>query len=157
MEILKVLTATLLLSLLIGPAVLCGAEPSTSPDRSFDSYGAVRWEDEKARLDNFAISLQNDESILGYILVYDQTGGCPGEATARALRARRYLTEYRGIPWNRVIWRRDGYASEISTTLLLAPKSMILPNPFGHALGLAVDGPSTRACRARLSRIRRDR
>jgi len=93
----KLLTATLLLSL-IGSSVLCDTEPTTSPDRPFDSYGTIRWEDETARLDNFAIQLLNEEKLVGYILVYDKIGGCPGEATA--MRAKRYITEFRHVPWN---------------------------------------------------------
>jgi len=31
-------------------------------DRVFDDYGNICWEDEKSRLDNFAVALQNDPS-----------------------------------------------------------------------------------------------
>jgi hypothetical protein len=150
----RILTAALMLSLLIGSVVLCGADPARLPSTPFDQYGAIRWEDEKARLDNFAIQVQQQERYIGYILVYDATGGCPGEARARAARAKRYLTEYRGIPWNRVIWRRDGYATEISTTLLLVPIRMTLPYPFYDRPAPHIDGPLTRACKVRLRRIK---
>src|ERR1051325_3043492 len=78
-------------------------------DSLFDQYGAIRWKDEKARLNNFAIQLQQDEKLVGYILVFDAVGGCAGEAQARAIRAKRYVVEHRGISWDRVIWRREGY------------------------------------------------
>ena len=77
------LIAILLLSLLTDPSILCDAKSSTSPDSPFDQYGTISWEDEKARLDNFAIQLQNNKKCTGYILVFDKTNGCPGEATAR--------------------------------------------------------------------------
>jgi hypothetical protein len=36
----------------------------------FDTYGNIRFSDEKARLDNFAIQLQNQEDAHGQIIVY---------------------------------------------------------------------------------------
>ncbi len=76
------------------------------PTTPFDQYGAISWEDERARLDNFAIEVQSDEKLIGYILVFDAIGGCSGEAQAQAIRAKRYVVEHRHIAWNRVIWRR---------------------------------------------------
>ena len=35
-----------------------------------DGYGNIRFLDEKARLDNFAIQLQNEPKTQGYIIVY---------------------------------------------------------------------------------------
>src|SRR5262245_4421930 len=118
----KLLTSTFFIALLIGSTFWCVAALRTPPNSPFDQYGGgIRWEDEKARLDNFAIALEQDKQAVGFILTYDKTGGCPGEAAARALRAKRYLTEYRRIPWNQIMWRRDGYKEEISTTLLILP------------------------------------
>ena len=146
------------LSLLIVSLLLSVAAHGDSANSPFDRYGAIRWNDEKARLDNFAITLTHLNDHVGYIFVVDRSGGCPGEATARAMRAKRYLTEHRNIPWNQVIWRREGYRDELGTTLIIAPKTMILGYPFLDTSGVvAVDGPMTRACRATLSRIRKSR
>lgn len=147
------------LSLLIASSLLCfSTAHGGSVDRAFDQYGAIRWNDEKARLDNFAITLTHLNDHVGYIFVVDRSGGCPGEATARAMRAKRYLTEHRNIPWNQVIWRREGYRDDLETTLIIAPKTMILGYPILDTSGVvAVDGPMTRACRATLSRIRKSR
>jgi hypothetical protein len=126
----KLLVATLLF-LLIGSSVW-GDTALTTPITPFDQYGAIRWEDEKPRLDNFAIQLQRDERSLGYIFVYDNIGGCPGEAVARGIRAKRYLTEYRKVPWNQVIWRREGSREGLGTTLMIAStRSTVLAYPFG--------------------------
>jgi hypothetical protein len=154
----KALAITLLLCLLGGSSLLYGSE-AAPPNAPFDSYGTyVRWADEKARLDNFAIAIHNDEKALGFILIYDKTGGCPGEARARAERAKRYLVEHRGVPSNRVIWRRDGYQSDIYTYLVIAPPGSYVPRPFyGSSTGPAVDGPMTRACKATLQKIRKSR
>jgi hypothetical protein len=142
----------------MGPAVSSNTKPNVRPDRTFDEYGTLRWEDEKARLDNFAIQITAFEGkALGYVLVVDQTGGCPGEAQARATRAKRYMVEYRGVPWNSVLWRREGYDPDIRTTLLIVPNGANVPYPFLYTLGSRVDGPMTRACKVRLARIRRSR
>lgn len=56
-----------------------------------DDYGAISWENEKARLDSYAGQLQHGKHLIGYIFVFAANGGCPGEAQARAIRAKRYL------------------------------------------------------------------
>jgi hypothetical protein len=96
----------------------------------FDQYGKLRWEDEKARLDNFAFALATNPHYVGYILVYDGKDVCAGEAEARALRAKRYVVEHRGIPWNRVIWRRDGYNEKFETILEPIRRDIAVPYPF---------------------------
>src|SRR6266508_1171706 len=124
--------APILLSLLLIGSWL-SLQPKSAPSvptTPFDQYGAISWGDEKARLDNFAIQLQNDEKLVGYILVFDAVDGCPGEAQARAIRAKRYIVEHRGLAWNRVIWRREGYLESISTMLQPAPRQVSLPYPF---------------------------
>jgi hypothetical protein len=93
-----------------------------SPNRAFDEYGRICWEYEKARLDNFAIALLNDEpSTLGHIIVYDGKRVCRGEAVARAMRAKKYLVEYRKVPANRIVWRWGGYLPDMMTTLVIHP------------------------------------
>lgn len=68
-----VLTATVALS---GVSLGCKGEASITTtvrpqalvcDRAFDEYGDIKFEDEKARLDNFAFQLSNQELSSGYI------------------------------------------------------------------------------------------
>ena len=128
-----------------------------APTTPFDEYGAINWEDEMPRLDNFAIQLQNDEKLTGYILVFDSDGGCPGEAKARAIRAKKYVVEHRGVAWNRVIWRREGYLEGLSTLLQPVRSEIAIPHPFLSTLAGGKDGPLSRSCKLRLERIRRTR
>lgn len=107
-----------------------GAKPDVPLDRLFDEYGRIRWEDEQARLDNFAIQLMNEPDAIGYIFVINGPEVCPGEAQARATRAKRYIVEHRQVPWNRVIWREDGYGDEFRTVLQPAPRDAKFPYPF---------------------------
>src|SRR5438034_3727682 len=85
------------------------------PVEDFDFFGASpitnRWTRvpmyEKARLDNFAIQLLNENpTTLGHIIVYDGQGACRGEAVAQAMRAKKYLVEYRKVPAHRIVFRK---------------------------------------------------
>jgi hypothetical protein len=144
--------AIVLLSLLSGfaPKVVVAQNPLVHPD----DYGAIRWNDEKARLDNFAIQLLNDQSVTGYILIVAPFDGCPGEAQARAIRAKRYLVEHGKVPWNRVIWRLEGYWTDLSTLPLLLPRETSPPYPLRY-VNPGKDGPLTKECRTRLRQIAR--
>jgi len=88
----------------------------------FDSYGAISWEDEKAHLDNFAIALQHGPDSIGYIIVYAGRRACVGEANERALRAKKYVVETRGIQASRIKWIDGGYREGRSVILQLAPR-----------------------------------
>ena len=90
------LPRTLLFPVLVISSVFCVSQATTAPDVIFDEYGDLRWEDEKARLDNFTIPLLNDTDTVGYILVSNETNGFSDEAAARGLRAKRYVVERRG-------------------------------------------------------------
>lgn len=130
-------------------------KPNAIFTRPFDEYGQIKWEDEQARLDNFAIQLTNDPNSIGYIFFYDGNNMCPGEAEARAIRAKRYVVEYRGVPWNRVIWRNDGYLDEFLISLALAGGGVLTSNPF-HAV--STDAKTRHVigrCRARIAQIRK--
>ena len=154
----RVLIITSLLCVLGASSLLSVSEFAAPPNSPFDSYGTPRWEDEKARLDNFAIQLQNYEKALGFILIYDKSGGCPGEAQARAIRAKRYIVEHRGVRANQVIWRREGYRDAIQTQLVIAPPGAYVPRPFyGSSTEPEIDGPMTRACKLTLRKIRNSR
>lgn len=67
--------------------------------RKFDEYGNIRFNDEKARLDNLAIQFQNEPAALGYIVAF---GSCDGEGTALGNRARDYLVKQRGLNTGRL-------------------------------------------------------
>jgi hypothetical protein len=88
-------------------------------DQWFDSYGKISWEDEKAHLDNFAIALQQDSNLIGNIIVYAGKRSCANEAKDRALRAKKYVVETRGIHESRVKWLDGGYREEL--TVILQP------------------------------------
>jgi hypothetical protein len=93
---------------------------TTPPDtsiRKFDEFGDVKCEDEYARLDNFAVALQNEPQAQGIIVFYGGKtfrGKLPrqGESEARAARLRPYLVKRRGLPANRIILINGGFMGE---------------------------------------------
>ena len=86
-----------------------------------DRYGHISWENEKARLDNFAIQLMNQPNTIGYLYVRAGSVSCKGEAQAHAVRAKNYMTKVRNADWNRIIWRDIGYGDEFEVSIWLAP------------------------------------
>jgi hypothetical protein len=91
-------------------------EYRVAPDSSFDSFGNLCFEDEKARLDNFAIALQQNPKLIGYIVVYAGKESCAGEAEYRANRAKRWVVK-RGVAAGRIITKDGGYRADITTEL----------------------------------------
>jgi hypothetical protein len=92
--------------------------PQKGP-RKFDEYGNIRFNDEKARLDNFAVQLQNEPGTSGYIIGY---GSCGSEGLERANRAKDYLVNTRGVDASRIVVVDGGCRSELLVQLWLAPQ-----------------------------------
>jgi hypothetical protein len=98
--------------------------PAAYPARKFDEYGNIRFNDEKARLDNYAIQLQNEPTSTGYIIGY---GTCGSEGLNRANRARDYLVNTRGIDGGRIVVV-DGYCMpELKVELWIVPSGATAP------------------------------
>jgi len=95
-----------------------------APATKFDEYGNIRFNDEKARLDNYAIQLQNQPGAQGYIIVY---GSCAGEAQARADRAKNYLVNTRGIDAGRIVTIDGGCRSDLTVELWVVPTGATPP------------------------------
>jgi len=94
------------------------------PAVKFDEYGNIKFNDEKARLDNYAIQLQNQPGSQGYIIAY---GACEGEAQARADRAKDYLVNTRGIDAGRLVTVDGGCMPELKVELWVVPTGATAP------------------------------
>lgn len=79
--------------------------------RKFDEFGDVQFSDLKARLDNFAIQLQQEPGTRGFIIVYRNRRDIPGISSRYALRAKDYTVSNRGIPKERVVTVDGGPAA----------------------------------------------
>lgn len=100
---------------------LLSAQQALIGPSSFDDYSDIPWADETGRLDNFAIALQHDPKLTGYIIVYAGQRACVGEAEDRARRAKKYLVETRGIQESRVKWIDGGYREKLIVILQPVP------------------------------------
>lgn len=93
----------LMLSLALA-ASLCAAASAQppAPPKPVDSFGPVNSSDWLARLDNFAVELQNDPAALGYIVAHAEKYKLLAWPSRRAHWARGYLTGARGVDPARV-------------------------------------------------------
>jgi len=104
--------------------------PQGGDARKFDEYSNIPFSDEKARLDNFAIHLQqNEPQFKGYIIVYAGPRARSGEAQARAKRAKDYLVKVRGIEAARIVTLDGGHRDRLEVELYALPSSMYPPTP----------------------------
>ena len=123
------------LVVLLSPMLFVRGSASISPIRKFDEFGDLKCEDEYARLDNFAIQLQQEPAAKGVIIFYGGKtfrGKLPrrGDAAARAARLKPYLVQRRGIPTNRVVVIDGGYAEEWHVGIWVVPSGASMPtNP----------------------------
>jgi hypothetical protein len=115
-----------------------GADPSCSNTNScttsvrppppvpvrFDEYGNIRFNDEKARLDNFAIQLQNEPGSTATIIAF---GTCTGEGQARGDRAKDYLVNTRGIEASRITVVDGGCRADLTVQLWVVPQGASQP------------------------------
>ena len=119
-----------------------------------DRYGNISWKIEMARLDDFATAIQNDPHMIGYIVVFGDKNGCTLNAQRRAIRAKNYLVQRRGIDPNRVIWRDLGYLDEQLVCLegqLRGEK----PYPFSHPTPVAASDVKLKRCAVQSNRLSR--
>jgi len=103
--------------------------PAPGPTK-FDEYGNIRFNDEKARLDNYAIQLQNQPGSQGYIIAL---GSCAGEGQARADRAKDYLVNTRGIDAGRIVTMDGGCREELVVELWIVPSGATPPTASNSA------------------------
>jgi hypothetical protein len=111
-------------------AACASALPQVIPHDKVDEYGAISFEDEKARLDNVAIELQNWPEGVGYIVAYGGRVSRRGEALRRAERAERYMIGVRNIPPRQVVTIDGGYREQLTVELRVRSKDWPPPAPY---------------------------
>lgn len=97
------------------------------PARRFDEFPSVAFDDDKARLDNLAIELQNSPGSVGYIISYAGRGTRAGQADRMGQRAMNYLVNTRGISANRLVTINGGYRENNTYELWLVPQGAETP------------------------------
>jgi hypothetical protein len=87
----------------------------------FDEYGDIAFEDEKARLDNFAIQISNEPAASGAILMFAGRETFKNETAERLARAKSYLADVRHIDPNRIVTYDCGFTPELRILLSFVP------------------------------------
>jgi hypothetical protein len=83
----------------------------------------LTFDEEKERLDSFAITLTQNARLKGYIVVYAGKVSCSNEAQLRANRARDYVITTAKISKERVIALNGGYReTTIERLYVLGPE-----------------------------------
>lgn len=105
--------------------------PYLPQPRKFDEFGDISRDDEKARLDNYAIQLQQEPEAQGDIFVYTGTGRRihPAYAQKRAERIRDYLINTRGMDPRRIAIREGPPHAEPTVELWISPPGATRPVP----------------------------
>lgn len=96
----------------------------------FDEWADIPFSDEKARLDNAALTVQKrmPRNII-YLVIYAGQRACIGEAKARGIRAKKHLVS-RGIPPAQVVWIDGGHQRKLRTEVWIWPPEMGEPSVF---------------------------
>jgi hypothetical protein len=98
-------------------------------NRKFDEFPDISRNDEKARLDNFGIELQNDPTAIGYVIVYPGKSGKRGEVQQHAGRIVDYLVNSRGLDQRRIVTLVGPQRDQLFVELWLTPQGATPPNP----------------------------
>lgn len=95
----------------------------------FDKIVFRVFDDDKARLDNFAIALQNRPDVQGYIIVYQGTAKKSQDAIKMSNRSLDYLVKARGIDPRRLTLVQGGTREQTMADLFFVPPGAQPPVP----------------------------
>lgn len=108
-------------------SVVAAEEKKILVAREFDECSNCTFDDQKARLDNLAVELQNDPSMTGYIIAYGGRTSPIGQVEMLMKRARDYLTNERAIDASRLVIVNGGFREGDSVELWLVPRGAATP------------------------------
>jgi hypothetical protein len=97
--------------------------------REFDTCDSCSYDDQKARLDNLAVELQNDPTTTTYLFAYAGRTSRTGTADRLLTRARDYLVTQRGIDSSRIVLANGGFREEDSLEVWIVPSGAKPPQP----------------------------
>jgi hypothetical protein len=101
--------------------------PGAKP-KKFDEFPDISRNDEKARLDNYAVELQNDPTATGYVLVYPARARKTSDAQKHSSRIIEYLVNSRGIDARRFVTMVGSAREELKVELWIAPQGAKPPS-----------------------------
>lgn len=95
--------------------------------REFDECNSCTFDDQKARLDNLAVELQNDPSTRAYVIAYGGRMSPVGQVEKLMSRAREYLVTQRGIDASRLVVVNGGFREDDNVELWVVPSGASAP------------------------------
>ena len=95
----------------------------------FDTCCSCSYDDQKARLDNLAVALQNDPTTTTYIFAYGGRTSPAGQADRLLARARDYLIAQRGVDTSRIVMSNGGFREEDCLEVWIVPRGANPPQP----------------------------
>jgi hypothetical protein len=108
----------------------CDQSQSTSHlQPAFDEYGQITFNNEKARLDNYAAQLNYLSDSVGYIVVYPTSERSLSKSLRRARRARSYLVRVRGVKPSHISVIEGGCREAFTIELYILPRTAPAPRP----------------------------
>lgn len=110
-------------------SVVAAEEKKILVAREFDECDNCTFDDQKARLDNLAIELQNDPATTGYIIAYGGRTSPIGQVERLMTRARDYLITERQIHSSRIVVVNGGFREADSVELWIVPSGAAPPRP----------------------------
>jgi hypothetical protein len=108
-------------------AVVTAPERKVIVAREFDECNNCTFDDQKARLDNLAIELQNDPSTRAYIVAYGGRTSPIAQVELLMNRSRDYIVEQRGIDASRIVTVNGGFRENDSVELWVVPSGAAPP------------------------------
>lgn len=97
--------------------------------RKFDEFPDIARNDEKARLDNFAIELQNDPTATAYVIVYPGRASKRGDVQYHSSRIIEYLVHSRGLDERRIVTLVGAPREQLFVELWITPQGAAPPTP----------------------------
>jgi hypothetical protein len=95
----------------------------------FDTCCNCSYDDQKARLDNVAVELQNDPSTTTYLIAYGGRRSTAGEADRLLTRARDYLVTHRRVDASRIVLMNGGFRETDCVEVWIVPRGASPPSP----------------------------
>lgn len=108
---------------------IIGVTPPPVVARKFDEFPSIAYDDDKARMDNLAIELQNNPDAQAYIITYSGRTSRAGQGERLSERARSYLTQQRGLDPGRLTIVNGGYRDVDTYEMWIVPQGASTPQP----------------------------
>ena len=92
--------------------------------RKFDEYPEITRNEEKARLDNLGVELQNDPFATAYVTIHPAEKGKPGDVEKRSRNITDYLINSRGLDIKRIVFKTGSVRPTSVVEIWLCPRGI---------------------------------